>query len=127
MHKHTHRHGLQRRNRHHAARGAQQRQRDCPQFGLLLGGQLGLFAAQSALGSRDRHPFPSSHSQQVDFEFGEGGEDVETSCPSGRWGRRPVRQGELDAALGKGVADIAGVGHRSCEAVELRYDEGVAL
>jgi hypothetical protein len=36
-------------------------------------------------------------------------------------------KGELDATLGKGVADVAGVGHRSCEAVELRYDEGVAL
>lgn len=36
-------------------------------------------------------------------------------------------EGELDAALGKEVADVAGVGHRSCEAVELRYDEGVAL
>jgi hypothetical protein len=47
-----------------------------PQFGLLLSGQLGLFAAQSALGSRDRHPVPSSHSQQIGFEVGEGGEDV---------------------------------------------------
>ena len=40
-----------------------------PQFGLLPGGQLGLFAAQSALGSRDRHPFPGSDSQQVDFDY----------------------------------------------------------
>jgi hypothetical protein len=67
---------------------------------------LGCFAAQSALGSRDRHPFPSSHSQQVDFEFGEGGEDVEGHLAHRVGGVVDLSaKGELDAALGKGVAE----------------------
>jgi hypothetical protein len=35
-------------------------------------------------------------------------------------------EGQLDAAGDKGVADMAGVGHRPGESVELGHDEGVA-
>ncbi|GAA4994013.1 hypothetical protein GCM10023317_22480 [Actinopolymorpha pittospori] len=41
-----------------------------PQFGLLLGRQLGLLPrAQSALRPRDGHALPSPHSQQVDLDY----------------------------------------------------------
>ena len=43
----------------------------------LAGAGLGLFAFELAVGAGDRHPFAGAHPQQVDFELGEGGEDIE--------------------------------------------------
>ncbi|GAA3740183.1 hypothetical protein HDA32_002666 [Spinactinospora alkalitolerans] len=42
----------------------------------LLGAELGLPAAQLALGASDGHAFAGAHPQEVDFELGEGGQDV---------------------------------------------------
>ena len=50
-----------------------------PQFGLLLLRQFWLAALELALGSSDGHSFAGAHAEEVDFEFGEGGEDVRVS------------------------------------------------
>jgi len=42
-----------------------------------LADSLGLFAAQLAFGAGDGHALAGPHPQQVDFELGEGGQDVE--------------------------------------------------
>jgi hypothetical protein len=47
------------------------------ELGLLAGGELGLLAAQLAFGAGDGHAFAGAEPEQVDFEFGEGGQDVE--------------------------------------------------
>jgi hypothetical protein len=56
------------------------------QLALLLGAELGLFAAQLALVAGDCHPFAGSHPEQVDFELCEGGQDVEEHLPIGSAG-----------------------------------------
>lgn len=47
------------------------------QFVLLLLRQLRLSALELAFCSGDGHAFAGSHAEEVDFELGEGGEDVE--------------------------------------------------
>jgi hypothetical protein len=46
------------------------------QVRLLPGGQFGL-SAEFALGFGDSHALAGAHTQQVDLELGEGGQDVE--------------------------------------------------
>ena len=63
------------------------------QLPLLPRRQLRLTTFQLALGPRDSHPFACAHPNQVHFELGERGEDVEeTTSPSGHRGRRSDHQ-----------------------------------
>src|SRR6266567_1545789 len=99
-----------------------------PQLGLLLGREFWLLTAQPALRPRDRHALPGPHPQQIDLELGEGGEDVEEHLPHRVSGVVELAaEGELDPAVGQRVTDVAGIGHRAREPVELRDDEGAAL
>ena len=80
-----------------------------------------------ALGAGDGHAFAGAEPEQVDFEFGEGGQDVEEHLAEGVGGVVDgAAEGELDAAGDQGVADMAGVGDGAGEPVELGHDEGVA-
>jgi hypothetical protein len=75
-----------------------------------------------------RHALASTHTEQVDLEFGEGGQDVEEHLAHGVFGvvNLPA-EGELDAAGGEIVADSPSVGYRARETVEFRDHECVAF
>src|SRR5271165_6938364 len=91
------------------------------------GCEFGLLAFELAFGAGDGHAFAGAEPEQVDLEFGEGGQDVEEHLAEGVGGVVDgAAEGELDAAGDEGVADVAGVGDGAGEPVELRYDEGVA-
>jgi hypothetical protein len=61
-------------------------------------------------GAGDGHAFAGSEPEQVDFEFGEGGQDVEEHLTEGVGGVVDgAAERELDAAGDQGVADVAGV------------------
>jgi hypothetical protein len=47
------------------------------QFGLLLGREFRFSAFEVAFRASNGHSFAGACAQQVDFEFGEGGEDAE--------------------------------------------------
>ena len=47
------------------------------EFPLLSLGEFGLLAAQFPLGAGDVHALAGAHADEVGFELGEGGEDVE--------------------------------------------------
>jgi hypothetical protein len=72
----------------------------------LASAELGLLALEFPVGAGDRHPFAGAHPQQVDLEFGEGGEDVEERLAHRVGGviDRPA-DGQPDATSGEGVAD----------------------
>jgi hypothetical protein len=94
---------------------------------LLLGGELGLAAPEPAFGSGDGHAFAGAHPQQVDFEVGEGGEDVEEHLAH-RVGRvvNLATEREHDAPGGEVVADGPSIRYRAGEPVQFRHDESVA-
>ena len=50
---------------------------------LLGAGELGLLSAESAFGFRDLHAFPGSGADQVGFELGNHGEDIEQEPSDG--------------------------------------------
>ena len=71
---------------------------------------MGCLPAQLALalGTGDGHAFAGAELEQVDFEFGEGGQDVEEHLAEGVGGVVDgAAEGELDAAGDGGVADVA--------------------
>ena len=47
------------------------------EFPLLSVGQFGLLAAQLPLGAGDGHALAGAHADEIGFELGEGGEDIE--------------------------------------------------
>ena len=47
------------------------------EFPLLSVGQFGLLAAQFPSGAGDGHALAGTHSDEIGFELGEGGEDIE--------------------------------------------------
>ena len=97
------------------------------QLVLLFVRQLGLFSAQLPFGSRDGHALPRAHADQVGFELGEGGEDVEEHFAHGVGGIIDARsQSQPDATFDQSVGDGAGIGNRARQPVELRHDERVA-
>jgi hypothetical protein len=96
------------------------------ELGLLAGRELGLFALKFAFGAGDGHSSAGAEPEQVDFEFREGGQDVEEHLAEGVGGVVDgAAEGELDAAGDEEVADVAGVGHGAGKAVELGHDESV--
>ncbi|GAB3290462.1 hypothetical protein GCM10027563_27950 [Parasphingorhabdus pacifica] len=80
------------------------------ELALLLGRELGLLATQLPPGLSHGHAFLRPSPQEVNFELGEGGQDVEEHL-SHRVGRVVdlSAEGELDAAFGQRVADGASV------------------
>ena len=53
------------------------------EFPLLSVGQFGLLAAQFTPGAGDGHVLAGSHADEIAFELGEGGEDIEDIFPMG--------------------------------------------
>ena len=47
------------------------------EFPLLSVGQFGLLAAQFPPGAGDGHALAGAHADEIGFELGEGGEDIE--------------------------------------------------
>jgi hypothetical protein len=87
-----------------------------------------LLATELASGTSHGHAFPGPHAQQVDLEFGEGGEDIEKHLAHRVGGVVDLpAEGEFNAAGGEVVAGGAGVGHGAGKPVKLRDDEGAAF
>ena len=79
-----------------------------------------LAALEAALRAGDCHAFACPHAEEVDFDFGEGGEDVEEHLAHRVGGVVDLSaEREFDPPGGEVVADRPGVGHRSGEPVEL--------
>ena len=98
------------------------------EFPLLSVGQFGLFAAQFPLGAGDGHALAGAHTDEIGFELGEGGEDIEEHLSHGiaRVVERPA-EGQFHASLPKLVGDGAGIRDGPCQAVEFGHDQRVAL
>ena len=96
-------------------------------MGFLAFREFGLFAAEPAFGLGDLHAFAGAGADEVGFEFGDHGQDVEEQ-PADRVGR--VMDGSTDAQLHfllcQFFDDVAGVGQGAGEPVEFGDDQGVA-
>jgi hypothetical protein len=84
------------------------------EVGFLAGVELGLFAAQAALGLGDLHPLACAQANQVGLKLGDHGKDVEQQPPD-RISR--VMDGsaktELDLSTGEVFEDETGVRQRA--------------
>ena len=90
------------------------------------GVSLGCLPRSLPLARATAMPSRGAEPEQVDFEFGEGGQDVEEHLAEGVAGVVDgAAEGELDAAGDQGVADVAGVGDGAGEPVELGHHQGV--
>ena len=98
------------------------------EFPLLPVGEFGLLAAQFPLGAGDGHALAGAHADEIGFELGEGGEDIEEHLSHGivRVVER-LAEGQFHAAFLKQIGDGAGIRDGPGEAVEFRHDQGVAL
>ena len=94
---------------------------------LVARRELGLLAAQAALGLGDLHAFARARAYEIGFELGEHGRTLKSSRPTGSVGsctepprfrrtRRRVRSSTI----------VALVGQRASEAIELAHDKCVA-
>ena len=97
-------------------------------MGFLALAELGLLAAEPAFGLGDLHAFAGAGADEVGFEFGDHGQDVEHE-PADGVGR--VVDGAADAqlyfAFGEVFDDVPRVGERAGEPVQLGDDKGVAV
>jgi hypothetical protein len=95
--------------------------------GFLAFGEFGLFAAEPAFGFGDLHAFAGSGADEVGFEFGDHGQDVEEEPADGVGG---VVYGSADAEFhvpfGEVFDDVPGVRQGAGEPVEFGDDESVA-
>lgn len=87
---------------------------------FLFLGELGLFPTQAALCLGNGHAFPGPCPDQVCFEFGDHGQDIEEEPADGIGGVVDgAAEAELDFAAGElihyvlGVAQRPAYGHRS--------------
>ena len=80
------------------------------EFPLLSLGQFGLLAAQLPLGADDGHALPRTHADEVGFELGERGEDIEEHLSHRIAGvaERPA-EGQLHAPFPKLIGEGAGI------------------
>lgn len=96
-------------------------------MGFLALGEFGLFGAEPTFGFGDLHPFAGAGADEVGFEFGDHGQDIEEEPADGVVG---VVDGAADAELhfflGEFFDDVAGVRERAGEPVEFGDDQGVA-
>ena len=95
---------------------------------MLPVGEFGLLAAQFPLGAGDGHALAGAHADEICFELGEGGEDVEEhlSHRITRVVERPS-EGQFHVAFLKLVGDGAGIRDGPGQAVQFWHDQGVAL
>ena len=98
------------------------------EFPLLSVGQFGLLAAQFPPGAGDGHALAGAHADEIGFELGEGGEDIEEQLSHRivRVVERPA-EGQFHAAFQKLVSDGAGIWDGPCQPVEFRNDQRVAF
>lgn len=81
------------------------------ELGLLLGAELGLFAAQLSLGAGRGHAFLGPGPQEVDFEFGEDRQDGEGRFARGIGGVVDLpTERERDAAIDEVVTMVRASG-----------------
>ena len=97
------------------------------EFPLLSVGQFGPLAAQFPPGAGDGHALAGAHADEIGFELGEGGEDIEEQLAHGiaRVVERRA-EGRFHAAFPKPIGDGAGIRDGPCQPVEFRHDQGVA-
>ena len=98
------------------------------EFPLLSVGQFGLLAAQFPLGAGDGHALAGAHADEIGFELGEGGEDIEEQLSHriARVVERPA-ESQFHASFPKLIGDGAGIRDGPCQPVEFRNDQGVTL
>ena len=94
---------------------------------LLSVGQFGLLAAQFPPGAGDGHALAGAHADEVGFELGEGGEDIEEHLAHGiaRVVERPA-EGQFHASFPKPVGDGARIRDGPGQPVEFRHDQRAA-
>lgn len=81
---------------------------------FLGGGEFRLLAAELALGLGDLHAFSGAGADEVGFEFGDHGQDVEQVPADGVRGVVNVpAEAELDVPFGEVFDDVSGVGQRA--------------
>ena len=92
-----------------------------------LVGQFGLLAAQFPPGAGDGHALAGAQADEIGFELGEGGEDIEEHLSHGiaRAVERPS-EGQFHAAFPKPIGDGAGIRDGPGQPVEFRHDQRVA-
>ena len=98
------------------------------EFPLLSVGQFGLLAAQFPFVAGDGHALAGTHADEIGFELGEGGEDIEEQLSHGiaRVVERPA-EGHLHASFPEQVGDGAGIWDGPGQPVEFRNDQRVAF
>ena len=97
------------------------------EFPLLSVGQFGLLAAQFPPGAGDGHALAGAHADEIGFELGEGGEDIEEQLSHriARVVERPA-EGQFHASFPKPIGDGARIWDGPCQPVEFRHDQRVA-
>ena len=98
------------------------------EFPLLSVGQFGLLAAQFPPGAGDGHALAGAHADEIGFELGEGGEDIEEQLSHriARVVERPA-EGQFHASFPKPIGDGARIWDGPCQPVEFRHDQRVAF
>ena len=89
---------------------------------------LGCLPRNVSPGAGDGHALAGAHANEIGFELGEGGEDIEEHLSHGiaRVVERPA-EGQFHAAFLKPIGDGAGIRDGPCQPVEFRHDQRVAL
>ena len=97
------------------------------EFPLLSVGQFGLLAAQYPFGAGAGHALAGAHADEIGFELGEGGEDIEEHLAHGiaRVVERPA-EGQFHASFPKPVGDGARIRDGPGQPVEFRHDQRAA-
>jgi hypothetical protein len=94
---------------------------------LLFVRELGLLAPQLALGAGHGHALARAHADQVGFEFGKRGQNVEEHLP--HWIGRIVDTGakcQLHPAFNERVGDLPSVRNRPSASSSLNFGVGIA-
>ena len=98
------------------------------EFPLLSVGQFGLLAAQFPPGAGDGHALAGAHADEIGFELGEGGEDIEEQLSHRivRVVERPA-EGQFHVSFPKPIGDGARIWDGPGQPVEFRHDQRVAF
>ena len=94
------------------------------EFPLLSVGQFGLLTAQFPLGAGDGHALAGAHADEIGFELGEGGEDIEEQLSRVVEG---PSEGQFHASFPKLIGDGARIWDGPCQPVEFRHDQRFAF
>ena len=89
---------------------------------------LGCLLCNFSLGGGDGHALAGAHADEIGPELGEGGEEIEEQlCHRIALVVERPAEGQFHASFPKPVGDGAGIWDESCQPVEFRHDERVAL